>query len=237
MFPIRDDVPSRSFPVVTVGLIVVNAIVFLAELAMGARGLRAAVVNYGLVPAFVSDYAAGEGVSAGQALFPFFSSMFLHGGFLHLIGNMWYLWIFGDNVEDRLGHARFLVFYIICGILGNLAHYAFNSSSQIPTIGASGAVAGVLGVYLVSYPRARIVVLLWLGFFVQFIELPALIVLGFWLILQFINGAFSVVMSSATGGVAWWAHIGGFLGGILILKLFRPRPRISYVRGRRGYYG
>jgi membrane associated rhomboid family serine protease len=233
MFPIRDDVPSRSFPIVTVGLIVVNAIVFLAELAMGAQGLRAAVFNYGLVPVFVSNYAAGGDISAGRALFPFFSSMFLHGGFLHLIGNMWYLWIFGDNVEDRLGHVRFLAFYIICGILGNLAHFAFNTGSQVPTIGASGAVAGVLGVYLVSYPRARIVVLLWLGFLIQFIELPALIVLGFWLILQFINGAFSVVMSSATGGVAWWAHIGGFLGGILIFKLFRPRPRILYVRGRR----
>jgi membrane associated rhomboid family serine protease len=231
MFPIRDDVPSRSFPVVTVGLIVVNAIIFLAELAMGARGLRAAVMNYGFVPQYVGAYAAGGDISAARALFPFVSAIFLHGGFLHLIGNMWYLWIFGDNVEDRLGHVRFLIFYVLCGILGNVAHYLFNSGSPIPTIGASGAVAGVLGVYLVSYPRARIVVLIFLAFFVHFIELPALIVLGFWLILQFISGAFSIVMSSATGGVAWWAHIGGFLGGILIFKLFRPRPRVFYRRG------
>jgi membrane associated rhomboid family serine protease len=229
MFPIRDDVPSRSFPAVTVGLIVVNTVIFLAELAAGARGLRAAVASYGLIPQYVSAYAAGADVPAGRALFPFVSSIFLHGGFLHLIGNMWYLWIFGDNVEDRLGHVRFLIFYILCGILGNLAHYAFNSGSPIPTIGASGAVAGVLGVYLVSYPRARIVVLIFL-FFIYFIELPALVVLGFWLILQFINGAFSVVNSAATGGVAWWAHIGGFLGGILIFRLFRPRPRVYYIR-------
>jgi membrane associated rhomboid family serine protease len=228
MFPIRDDVPSRTFPAVTVGLIIVNVIVFLFELGLGARGLRAFVGNYGLVPGYVTAYATGADVSAGRVFLPFFSSMFLHGGWIHLIGNMWYLWIFGDNVEDRLGHFRFLIFFIVCGIMANAAHYIFNATSGIPTIGASGAVAGVLGAYLISYPRARILTIVPLFLFIHFIELPALIVLGFWFVLQFLNGAASVVMSSATGGVAWWAHIGGFIGGILIFKVFRPRPKVWY---------
>jgi membrane associated rhomboid family serine protease len=228
MFPIRDDVPSRAFPVVTVGLIVINAVVFLFEIAQGPQGLRAFVATYGLVPGHVTAFAAGGDVSPGQAFFPFFSSMFLHGGWIHLIGNMWYLWIFGDNVEDRLGHIRFLVFFILCGLLANGAHYMFNPTSGMPAIGASGAVAGVLGAYVVSYPRARVLVLLPLFIFIQFIELPALVVLGFWFVLQFLNGAASVVRSTETGGVAWWAHIGGFITGILVFKLFRPRPRVRY---------
>ena len=228
MFPIRDDVPSRTFPAVTVGLIVINVLIFFFELALGSRGLRAFVASYGMVPGYVTAFARGGDVSAGQAFFPFFSSMFLHGGWIHLIGNMWYLWIFGDNVEDRLGHFRFLIFYIVCGIVANVGHYAFNATSGVPAIGASGAVAGVLGAYLISYPRARILTVVPLFLFIHFIELPALIVLGFWFILQFLNGAASVVMSTATGGVAWWAHIGGFIGGILIFMLFRPRPKVLY---------
>ncbi len=196
MFPIRDDVPSRTFPVVTVGLIVINVIIFFFELALGSNGLRAFVGNYGLVPGYVTAYATGGEVSAGRAFFPFFSSMFLHGGWIHLIGNMWYLWIFGDNIEDRLGHFRFLLFFIVCGIMANGAHYVFNATSGVPAIGASGAVAGVLGAYLISYPRARILTVVPLFLFIHFIELPALIVLGFWFVLQFLNGAASVVMSS-----------------------------------------
>lgn len=230
MFPIKDNVPSRTYPVVTVGLIVVNVVVFIVEIAMGSRGLQRFAYSHGLIPVYVTAYGSGAGVSAGQALPPFFSAMFLHGGWLHLIGNMWYLWIFGDNVEDRLGHVRFLVFFILCGVMGNVAHYAFNHMSEVPAIGASGAVAGVLGVYLISYPGARILTLIPIFFFIQFVELPALIVLGFWFILQFLNGLGSVVVSTATGGVAWWAHIGGFLGGIVIFRLFKPRPKVGYRR-------
>jgi membrane associated rhomboid family serine protease len=236
MFPIRDDVPSRTYPVVTTGLIVINVAVFVIEISMGARGLQRFAYEHGLIPVYVTAYAQGGGVSAAQALFPFVSSVFLHGGWMHLIGNVWYLWIFGDNVEDRLGHFRFLVFFILCGVLGNLAHYAFNHMSEVPAIGASGAIAGVLGVYLISYPGARILTLIPIFFFLQFVELPALIFLGFWFILQFLNGIGSVVVSTATGGTAWWAHIGGFVGGILIFRLFRPRPKVWYRRRRRDDY-
>jgi len=229
MLPLRDDVPSRTFPFITVGLIVVNAVVFIGELARSG-GLQQAAYDYGFIPGYLTAFASGEGVPVEQAFFPLLSSMFLHGGWLHLIGNMWYLWIFGDNVEDRLGHFRFLLFYILCGLIGNVAHYLFNTGSALPAIGASGAVSGVLGAYLISYPRARILVLVPLFFFLQFIELPALVVLGFWLVLQFLNGAASLA-HSAGGGVAWWAHVGGFLGGMLIFWIFRPGPRVAYRRG------
>ena len=232
MFPIRDNVPSRTFPFVTVGLIVVNVLVFLVEfVGLGRGGMMDFTMRFGMVPAAVTAYFSGEPIGVGRAMLPLITSVFLHGGLVHLLGNMWYLWIFGDNVEDRLGHARFLLFFLLCGVIGNLAHYAFNSSSPIPAIGASGAVAGVLGVYLVSYPGARILVLIPF-FLLYFTELPALVVLGFWIVLQFFNGAASVVYSQATGGVAWWAHIGGFFGGILIFRLFRPRPKV-YLRATR----
>jgi len=230
MFPLRDNVPSRSFPVVTVTLIVVNTVIFLVEVAMGHRALAGFVGRHGLVPSVVTAYFSGAEIPAQRAFLPFLTAIFLHGGWLHLIGNMWYLWIFGDNVEDRLGHLRFLVFYLVCGVLGNVAHYATGLGSAVPAIGASGAIAGVLGAYAVSYPGARITVLLPLFFVLQFIELPALVVLGFWFVLQFLNGAATLVVSSETGGVAWWAHIGGFVGGIAIFFLFRPRPRLFYRR-------
>ncbi len=232
MLPLRDDVRSRTYPAVTVGLIVINALVFLFEISRGGAGLQQIAYDYGFVPGNFTAFASGEGVAVGRAFLPLFSSMFLHGGWLHLIGNMWYLWIFGDNVEDRLGHFRFLAFYILCGLVGNLAHYVFNTGSALPAIGASGAVSGVLGAYLVSYPRARILVLIPLFFFWQFMELPALVVLGFWLVLQFINGAVSTAIRNTGGGVAWWAHVGGFLGGILIFWIFRPRPRVLERRER-----
>jgi membrane associated rhomboid family serine protease len=237
MLPLRDDVPSRTFPFVTVGLIALNAVVFFSELARGPGGMQQVAYDYGFVPGALTAFASGEGIPAGRAFLPLLSSMFLHGGWLHLIGNMWYLWIFGDNVEDRLGHLRFLIFYILCGLIGNFAHYTFNSGSTLPVIGASGAVSGVLGAYLISYPRARILVLLPLFLFWQFIELPALVVLGFWLVLQFLNGAASAVFRNTEVGVAWWAHVGGFLGGMIVLWIFRPRPRVAYRRDDAPRYG
>jgi membrane associated rhomboid family serine protease len=230
MFPIKDDIPSRDFPTVTVGLIVINTIVFIFELSMGRTARMSFVADFGLVPENVTAFFGGTGMAAGRVFLPFFTAMFLHGGWFHLIGNMWYLWIFGDNIEDRLGHGRFLIFFLVCGLVGNAVHYLFNVSSQLPTIGASGAVAGVLGAYLISYPGARILVLFPLFFLIQFIELPALIVLGFWFVLQFLNGAASIVMASDTGGVAWLAHVGGFVSGIMIFKILRPRPKVWYFR-------
>lgn len=236
MLPIRDNVPSRTYPYVTVGLIVVNVVIFLAEfLGMGRGGMMEFTMRFGLVPAALTAYFSGEPIAASRAVLPLFTSVFLHGGLVHLLGNMWYLWIFGDNVEDRLGHLRFLAFFVLCGVAGNLAHYIFNPGSPVPAIGASGAIAGVLGAYLISYPRARILVLIPF-FFLYFTELPALVVLGFWIVLQFFNGAASVVYSQATGGVAWWAHIGGFFAGMLIFTVFRPRPRVSLRMSRRADY-
>jgi len=215
---------------VTVLLILVNTAVFIYEVSLGSGGLTRFVSQNALVPGHVTAYFSGGAPAGPLNLLPFFTSMFLHGGWVHLIGNMWFLWIFGDNVEDRLGHVRYLVFYILCGLIGNVAHYALNPASALPALGASGAIAGVLGAYVLSYPGARILVLLPIFFFIQFVELPALVVLGFWFVLQFLNGAASVVASGEAGGVAWWAHIGGFLGGMLIFNLFRPRPRVWYER-------
>jgi len=154
------------------------------------------------------------------------SFMFLHGGFVHLIGNMWYLWIFGDNVEDRLGRVKFIIFYLICGIGSAIVHVYFNSQSEVPCVGASGAIAGVLGAYMVTFPRARVLVLIPLFIVWQTIELPAIIVLGFWFLIQFFSGTASI-SSTHGGGVAWWAHIGGFVLGVILIKLF-PKSRRQY---------
>lgn len=221
MFPIRDDVPSRSYPYATLGIIVLNSVVFVIHFfyrltdPVGAAG---AVASFGLVP-----------VEAAQGrIWPFFTSMFMHGGWFHLIGNMWYLWIFGDNVEDRLGHGKFIIFYLMCGLVGNLGHFLFNSASSVPAVGASGAIAGVLGAYVISYPMARILVVIPLFIFIQFLTVPALVVLGFWFIIQLASGAISLTRAGVYGGVAWWAHIGGFVGGIAVFSLFRPKPRVIY---------
>jgi len=161
---------------------------------------------------------------------PFIASMFLHGGWLHLIGNMWYLWIFGDNVEDRLGHVRFLLFYLLCGIGAGIAHTLLNPASRIPSIGASGAIAGVLGAYFVTFPFAKVLTVVPILFFVQILEIPAILVLGLWFLMQFLYGTASlaVATSANTGGVAWWAHVGGFLIGIVLLRLMGRRSRYGY---------
>lgn len=159
---------------------------------------------------------------------PFFSSMFIHGGWLHVIGNMWYLWIFGDNVEDRVGHFRYFIFYLVCGIGAGFTHIYFNPTSGIPTVGASGAIAGVMGAYLILYPLAKVVTLVPLFFFITFFEVPALFFLGFWVILQFIQGTISSTMPQDSGGVAWWAHFGGFVLGAGLIFIFKKR-------GYRGY--
>jgi len=224
MFPFRDNIPSRRFPIWTILLIFINCAVFIYQLQLGylsPHALKKFIYEYGVVPARFLDYSEGPINLFRFSFLPFITSMFLHGGFLHIIGNMWYLWVFGDNVEDRMGRFRFPVFYITCGLIGGWMHQLFNSGSNLPSIGASGAIAGVLGAYLVSFPRARILTLVPIFIFIQIIELPAVLVLGFWFLIQFFNGTASIVMSSQTaGGVAWWAHIGGFVAGIFLVRAF-----------------
>ena len=223
MFPIRDDNKSGSFPFVTVLLLITCTAVFLYEVSLGQNGLRLFFNAFALVPGQVSyDLRSGEGNWLGAAA-PFFTSMFLHGGWLHLIGNMWYLWIFGDNVEDTLGSIRFLLFYVVCGLAAGLTHYFLHPTSRLPTVGASGAIAGVLGGYVVLFPGARILTLIPLGFFIRFAHLPALLVIGLWFVLQVFSGAMSVGAESDTGGVAFSAHVGGFVAGFILIWLFRPR--------------
>ena len=226
MFPLRDENPSRSVPVVTRLLIALNAAAFVYELMLGPE-LKPFVFAWGLVPARLTlALRYGEESAAVPAL-TLLTSMFLHGGWLHLVGNMWYLWIFGDNVEDRLGRGRFLVFYLVAGIVAALLQYVLNPASRVPTVGASGAIAGVLGAYLVAFPHARVVTLVPLFPFFQVMALPAVLVLGFWFVMQFFNGALSLGFSTGGGGIAWWAHVGGFGFGIVamwILGLGRRRP-------------
>src|SRR5262245_25938872 len=228
MIPFRDNIPSRSFPLITVSLITANVFVFFYELSLGSRGFERFVVQYGIVPTTVMAWPHSQ-VPFTMVAVPFFTSMFLHGGWLHLIGNMWYLWIFGDNVEDRLGHFTYLVFYLLCGLGAGIVHTILNSQIDVPSIGASGAIAGVLGAYLVSYPGARVLTLLPIFIFWQVIEIPALVVLGIWFLLQFFYGAASLAAATANaGGVAWWAHVGGFLIGMIMVNFFPRKDRPRY---------
>jgi membrane associated rhomboid family serine protease len=224
MIPFRDDVIARRYPLTTVLIILVNVLVFLYELSLPPQALMQFVSSYGLVPEGFLELDSDTRSSSGTSIL---TSMFLHGGWFHLIGNMWYLWIFGDNVEDRMGHIRFLVFYLVCGFAGSVAHILSNPSSSVPSIGASGAVAGVLGAYLISYPFARILTLIPLFLLWPIIELPAVLVLGSWFLIQLLSGASTL---SATSGVAWWAHIGGFLTGMILIGLFARRPSQRFYR-------
>jgi membrane associated rhomboid family serine protease len=221
MLPIRDLNRSRRAPVVNLLLIGVNAACFLYELALGP-GLERFVMQAAFVPErFFSPGGPGLPAELGSALL----SMFLHGGWAHFLGNMLFLWIFGDNVEDRLGHLRYLVFYLLAGYAATFAHAFAASGSAVPAIGASGAISGVLGAYVFLYPRARIVTLVFLGFFIQTVELPALVYLPLWFLMQFLQGLASLGVPEAAsgGGVAWFAHIGGFVAGPLLLWLLKPR--------------
>jgi membrane associated rhomboid family serine protease len=192
---------------------------FLIEQSMG-RNLNEFIFTYGLVPARYSIAQISAHFTTDQQMIALLTFMFLHGGFFHLLGNMWFLYIFGDNVEDRLGHFRYLAFYLLCGLASGISHLFLNWTSQIPTIGASGAIAGVMGAYFILYPRAKVLTLVPIFFFLHFIEIPAFLFLGFWIFFQFLNAAFS----TQAGGIAWWAHIGGFIFGIIFLKLFQLLP-------------
>jgi membrane associated rhomboid family serine protease len=220
LIPYKDDNPTKTLPYVTYILISLNTAAFMFEIL---AGINRVVFSFGAVPASLVTFRSTQALHPALTVV---TSMFLHGGIVHLAGNMLYLWIFADNIEDRLGHLRFLVFFLLCGYFAAYAHAVSDSSSLVPMIGASGAVSGILGAYLFLFPRAQVYTIVLLGFFVRVVRLPALIVIGFWAIIQFIN----VMLYSGTpgqGGVAWFAHIGGFLFGVFAIKLFLPKRRIS----------
>ncbi len=210
MLPLRDVIPSRTVPFVTIVLIVANALAWFYELTLPEPELRELVVAYGVVPARFDPPTV-------------ITSMFLHGGWLHLIGNMWFLWIFGDNVEDRMGHRRFLVFYLLCGAGAAIGHVLMEPESLLPTIGASGAVAGVMGAYLVLYPRSRVLTLIPLIIIWDIVEVPAFLLLGVWFALQVLSASVAANADLASGGVAFAAHVAGFLLGVLGVFVFRRR--------------
>lgn len=229
MIPLRDTIRSRTVPVVTMALIAANVAMFLVELSKGDE-LHAFLIRYGLVPArFILWEELGGPPWSVWRYVPFASSMFLHGGWVHLLGNMLYLWIFADNVEDRMGHLRFLVFYLLSGVLAAAAQVWVSPDVTVPTVGASGAIAGVLGAYMLLYPGARIVTFVPIFFLPWFVEVPAIAYLGLWFVMQFLSGTMELAAAeSAGGGVAWWAHAGGFVAGMVLLPLFligRPRLR------------
>ena len=221
MIPLRDINPTRRFPLVTLALIGTNVLIFLYELSLDGRALDQLILTGGVIPYQVTN---NFGVDVARDML---TSMFLHGGWMHLLSNMLYLWIFGNNIEDILGRVRFILFYLLCGIVASLAQVLVNPEAVVPTIGASGAVAGVLGAYLVLFPNARIQSLVFVFYFVRLVEIPAIIVLGLWFILQFFNGLASVGMQQM-GGVAYFAHVGGFVAGVVLIYLFpkgrRPGP-------------
>lgn len=220
MIPLKDENPTSTYPYVTVGLIGLNILVFIFEISLGSN-LQHFMNRYGAIPAFVLDMAAP--VEYPPPYITIFTSMFLHAGFFHVGGNMLYLWIFGNNIEDSMGHFRFIIFYFLCGIVAVYTFSAVNPSSTIPMVGASGAVSGVLGAYLLLFPRAKVLTLIPLGFYIQIVRVPAIFVLGLWIFIQIINGMAS---GGTGGGVAWFAHIGGFLAGLVLINLFKKRRRI-----------
>lgn len=223
MIPLRDDQPCFSTPFVNYFLIAANLVAFLWELSIGHRALTLFMVEFGVVPRHTLAVLAGHSHdTAATAILPLFTSMFLHASFLHVAGNMLFLWIFGDNVEDYLGHFRYLLFYLVSGLAASATHILLNLNSQVPSVGASGAIAGVMGAYFVLYPRAR--VLIWFPPIFLF-YVPAWLMLGYWFVGNFLSGTATAITetSQTSGGIAFWAHVGGFVAGILMAKVFHER--------------
>jgi membrane associated rhomboid family serine protease len=225
--PLRDDNPIKVTPVVTWALIAVNAVVFLYQVSLGPHAAQRFVFQFGAIPAVILGQQA---LPAGMAIIPpgmsLLTSIFLHGSWMHLVGNMWFLWIFGNNIEEAMGHVRFLAFYILCGLAASLSQIFVSPQSVIPTIGASGAIAGALGAYLMLYPRARVWTLVFFVFFIRMIYIPAWIILGGWIFLQFLSGSMAIGTQNA-GGIAFWAHVGGFIAGVLLVGLFK-KPQVKF---------
>ncbi len=217
MIPLKDDNPTRTVPFVTYGIIAANIAVFVYLLSLPEWEEKRFILSYSVIP----DRLFGGGRLQGGRYYTLLTSMFLHGGLLHIAGNMLYLWIFGDNIEDRLGHAGYLAFYAACGIAGGVAHSLSDPASNLPMLGASGAIAGVLGAYIVLFPRARVWTFFFFLFFWQVIPIPAIIIIGLWIALQVISGM--TAFGQATGGVAWFAHMGGFAAGALVAAVIKRR--------------
>jgi membrane associated rhomboid family serine protease len=217
LIPLKDNNPSRSYPVVNITLLFANVVVFLYQLALPPHDQQLFVLSNATIPARIPAFLDGH-VGFEAAFLPLITSMFLHTGFLHLAGNMLFLWIFGDNVEDTFGHLPYLFFYLVCGLGAGLLHVLFNLGSTIPALGASGAISGVMGAYMVLFPRERILTLV----FIFVVPIPAVFILGYWFVLQFLAGI-DALGTSAKGGVAVWAHVGGFLLGVLLTQLLRRR--------------
>lgn len=237
MIPLRDNVPRLTTPVVVWTIIVLNVLVFLFELSLGPQGLGLLVQIFGVVPARFFDPAWSEVTGLpGPSFWPVLTYMFLHGGWFHLVMNMWMLWIFADNVEDVTGHLGFAAFYLLCGLAALGLHLVFSLDSPAPIVGASGAIAGVMGAYLVLFPRGKVYTLFFLFIFPWFVLIPAPFFLGFWFLLQLFSGLFST-LGGAAGGVAWWAHVGGFLAGAFLIRFFRKPERCThcYDWGTRHY--
>lgn len=244
MFPISDDNPTRLTPVVTVALIAACGVVFLFQISLGPQAGKAAVYSFGMIPARIFG---GAQLSPELAVVPawttIFTSMFMHGGFLHLLGNMLFLWIFGDNVEDSMGHLRFLVFYLVTGLAAAMSQGLLSPGSTVPMIGASGAVSGVLGAYVLLHPQATVRVLIFLGFYVTMVHMPAMLTLGIWFLVQLLSAA---ATPAGQPGIAFWAHVGGFVAGMALVPLFKkaevplfqpPRSRPFEIEKRRGPWG
>ena len=239
MFPYKDDNPTILPPVMTIGIIVVNVAVWLLVQQMGTEpGLSQSVCQLGLIPGeFLHRLPAGTEVQmspdmtcqlyAGATWYTPVTSMFMHGGWLHLIGNMWFLWVFGNNIEDSMGHFRFLIFYLFCGVLAAATQVVVQPSSAIPMVGASGAISAVMGAYIVLFPRVKVHMLIFLGIFVTTVRVPAVYMLGYWFFLQILGGI--PALASESGGVAFWAHAGGFIAGAILVNLFK-NPKLLAQR-------
>jgi membrane associated rhomboid family serine protease len=238
MIPIRNAVPSRYPPVITWMLIITNCLVFLFQDSLSPYELKLLLRQFALIPARYTAFASGETELAAIDILPFFSMMLLHGGWLHLILNMWTLWLFGPTVEDRLGHGRYLAFYLTCGLAASIAHVMFNPTSIVPALGASGAIAGILGCYMRLFPLARIVVLVPILFIPLFIEVYAFVFIGLWFLLQIFGSAAELLQPSSSGGVAWWAHVGGLVAGFTLGPLLvrsEQRYRVYPDEGEFGF--
>lgn len=222
MIPLKDDTPSYTFPYVTISIIVINAAVFAYQLAIGYRLEEVFIYKTAAVPYEITHLADIAPAGAVPPPLTLFTAMFVHGGVLHLVGNMLYLWIFGDNIEDRIGHVKFVFFYLSVGLAASMTHILVDPDSTVPMIGASGAIAGVLGAYFLLFPRAQVLTLVFLIFFVNVVKIPALFFLGFWFLMQ-------VAGSGTGGGIAWYAHIGGFVAGAIAILILRPKKRIKEV--------
>jgi membrane associated rhomboid family serine protease len=223
LIPYKDDNPTRTTPFVTLIIIALNVGVFVLQL-LSARESQRIAYDYGAIPQYILHFHSDQPIPAPLTIF---TSMFMHGGLMHIGGNMLYFWIFGNNIEDRIGHVRFIFFYLFCGVVAAFAHALSSPGSAIPMIGASGAISGVLGAYLLLFPSARVHTIVFFGFFIQVIRIPALIVIGFWAIIQFVSGLITQGILHQ-GGTAWFAHVGGFLAGLVTIKLWLPRRNYKW---------